>query len=129
MSSSRYCLHYADLFCCFCGFYLGPRQVQHGIEVSTKFTQMYQFYFGMKNEDQDKSRAPHIVCGTYRSKVEGWVRCDCPSMPFAISRIWNHRRLLLYGGYFNSAVLTHGWYPRLRACLGPSTSPLPLGGH
>ena len=42
----------------------------------------------MKIGDQDKSWAPHVICGTCRSNLDGWLRGDRHSMPFAIPKIW-----------------------------------------
>ena len=36
-----------------CGFYIGPRQINHGIKVSSKCAHAYELYFDMKIGDQD----------------------------------------------------------------------------
>ncbi|XP_076035733.1 uncharacterized protein LOC143021852 [Oratosquilla oratoria] len=38
--------------------------------------------------DQDKPWAPHVICGSCRSTLEGWLRGTGRAMPFAIPRIW-----------------------------------------
>ena len=38
--------------------------------------------------DQDKPWAPHTICGSCRSSLEGWLRGSRKCMPFAIPRIW-----------------------------------------
>ncbi|XP_068232400.1 uncharacterized protein [Palaemon carinicauda] len=38
--------------------------------------------------DQDKPWAPHVICGSCRSTLEGWLRGTGRAMPFAIPRVW-----------------------------------------
>ena len=55
MVSSQGCLHSPNSFCYICGFYIGVKQVKHGIKVTMKFAQAYELYFGIKIGDQNKS--------------------------------------------------------------------------
>ena len=88
MSSSRKCKLSADCFCYVCGLYISLKQVKYRIKVEAKFSYAYELYFGMKIGDQDKHWAPRVICGTCRSNLDGWLRGDRHSMPFAIPRIW-----------------------------------------
>ena len=38
--------------------------------------------------DQDKPWAPHVICGSCRSNLEGWLRVSGKGMSFAVSRVW-----------------------------------------
>ena len=38
--------------------------------------------------DQDKPWAPHVICGSCRSNLEGWLRGFEKFMSFAIPRVW-----------------------------------------
>ena len=46
----------------------------------------------MKIGDQDKSWAPHVICGTYQSNLEECMRGDHYIIPFAIPRIWREQQ-------------------------------------
>ena len=54
----------------------------------------------MKIGDQHKLGAPHVVRGTSRFNLEGWVRGERPSMPFAITRIWREPQNHVKDRYF-----------------------------
>ena len=38
--------------------------------------------------DQNKPWAPHIICGSCRSNLEGWLRDSGKVMSFAVPRVW-----------------------------------------
>ena len=84
----RGCKNPTDIFCYVCGFYVGGKQISYKIQRSTKYSLAYHLYFGMPIGDQDKSWAPHIICGNCRSLLENWLRGGQRCMPFGIPRIW-----------------------------------------
>ena len=38
--------------------------------------------------DQDKPWAPHVICGSCESNLEGWLRGSGNVMSFAVPRVW-----------------------------------------
>ena len=86
--SSRKCKTSPDCFCYVCGFYVGNKHTSHKIGKEGKYWTAYKLYFGMDIGDQDKPWAPHTICGSCRSSLEGWLRGSKKCMPFAIPRIW-----------------------------------------
>ena len=48
----------------------------------------YRKYFGTATGDQDKPWAPHVICGSYRSTLEGWLKGTRRVISFAIPRVW-----------------------------------------
>ena len=100
MSPSLKCKLSADCFCYVCGLYISLRQVEYKIKAEAKFSYAYEMYFGMEIGDQDKSWAPHVICETCRSNLDGWLRGDRHSMPFAIPRIWRESQNHIDDCYF-----------------------------
>lgn len=98
--ASRHCKLPANCFCYVCGCYIGPAQVKCAISRDTKYYQAYEKYFGMLIGDQDKSWAPHVICGCCKSTLEGWLRGTKKSMPFAVPRIWREPTNHLNDCYF-----------------------------
>ena len=88
MMASRRCRNLPDSFCYVCGYYIGLKQTSYKIFQGTKVCIAYKLYFGVPIGDQDKSWAPHVVCGCCRSSLEAWLRGTRKSMPFAIPRVW-----------------------------------------
>ena len=91
MATSRACRLSSDCFCYVCGHYISPKQTKHCISSDTKFYLAYKLYFGMAIGDQEKSWAPHFICGSCRSTLEAWLRGTRRCMPFAIPRIWREQ--------------------------------------
>ena len=54
----------------------------------TKYWTAYRLYFGMGISNQDKFCAPHVICGSCRCSLEGWLRGSGRVMSFAVSRVW-----------------------------------------
>jgi len=86
--ASRGCKYPADIFFYVCGLYVGPKHVSYKIVPGNKYYIAYDFYFGMAIGDQDKSWAPHVICGSCKSTLEGWLRGQKRAMPFGVPRIW-----------------------------------------
>lgn len=86
--ASRGCKLHPDNFCYVCGYYIGGNQIRAAISKGTKYCVAYEKYFKMKIGDQERSWAPHVICGTCRSALEGWLRDGKRQMPFAIPRVW-----------------------------------------
>ena len=42
----------------------------------------------MDISDQNKPWAPHIICGSCRSNLEGWLRGSGKVMSFEVPRVW-----------------------------------------
>ena len=42
--------------------------------------------------DQDKPQAPHVICGTCRSTLAGWLRGIKLAMHFAVPRVWREQK-------------------------------------
>ena len=61
--AARGCKNSPDSFYYVCGFYAGPKLVSHKIVKGAKYWIAYRLYFGMSMGDQDKTRAPHVICG------------------------------------------------------------------
>lgn len=38
--------------------------------------------------DHEKPWAPHVICGSCRSNLDGWLRGARKAMPFAVPRVW-----------------------------------------
>ena len=69
------------------------------------YLKAYELYFGMPLRDQEKSWAPHHICGSCRSNLESWFRGDRKQMPFAIPRIWREPQNHIDDCYFCMVVL------------------------
>ena len=100
MSLSRKCKLSAYSFCYVCGVYISINQVKYKIKLEAKFVFAYESYFGEKIGDQDKSWSPHVICGTCQLNLDGWLRGDRHSMPFAIPRIWREPQNRINDCYF-----------------------------
>ena len=74
--------------------------MKYKIKAEAKFSYACEIYFGMKIGVQDKSWAPHVICGTRRSNLDGWLRRDRHSMPFSIPRIWREPQNHIDDFYF-----------------------------
>lgn len=96
----RGCKLLPDNFCYVCGHYVSSKQLKYNIARDTKYYDAYNVYFGMPIGDQDKSWAPHIICKSCRSTLEGWIRGSKRCMPFAIPRIWREPSDHLNDCYF-----------------------------
>ena len=72
--SGRKCKNSLNCFCYICGFYISGKHTTYKIVKGTKYCTAYRLYFGMDIGDQDKPWAPHIICGSCRSNLEGWLR-------------------------------------------------------
>lgn len=70
-----------------CGYYIGKKQVLHKIVKGAKLWIAYSI-FGMPMGDQDKPWTPHVICGSCRSTLEGWLRGTGRTMPFTVPRVW-----------------------------------------
>lgn len=98
--ASRGCKLNPDSFCYVCGLYISSKQVHCKIQVDAKYAHAYQHYFGIAIGDQEKTWAPHVICGTCRSRLEDWLRGGRKVMPFAIPRIWREPRNHVDDCYF-----------------------------
>ena len=86
--TSRQCETSPDCFCYVCGYYISCRHSSYKIVKGAKYCTGYSLYFGMDIGDQDKSWAPHVICGSCRSNLEGWLRDSGRVMLLAVSRVW-----------------------------------------
>ena len=86
--SSRECKNSPNCFCYVCGFYISGKHTTYKIVKGTKYWTAYRLYFGMNIGDQDKPWAPHVICGSCRSNLEGWLRGSEKVMSFAVPRVW-----------------------------------------
>ena len=86
--ASRQCKTSPDCFCYVCGYYISSQHPSYKIVKGTKYCTAYRLYFGMNIGDQDKSWAPHVICGSSRSNLEGWLRGSGRDMTFAVPRVW-----------------------------------------
>ena len=85
--SSRECKNSPNCFCYICGFYISGKHTTYKIVKETKYWTAYRLYFRMDIGDQDKPWAPHIICGSCRSNLEGWLRVSGTFMSFAVPRV------------------------------------------
>ena len=85
--ASRQCKNSPDSFCYVCGYYISSKEGSRRIEKGRKYYMAYRLYFGVAIGDQDKSWAPHVICGSCRVTLEAWLRGSRKAMPFAIPRI------------------------------------------
>ena len=86
--SSKECKNLPNCFCYVCGFYISGKHTTYKIVKGTKYWTAYRLYFGMDIGDQDKPWAPHAICGSCRSNLEGWLRGSGKIMSFAVPRVW-----------------------------------------
>lgn len=66
----------------------------------------YKAYFGVQVGDQNKSWAPHVVCGSCRSTLEAWYRGERRKLKFGIPRIWREPTDHISNCYFCIVVVT-----------------------
>ena len=85
---SRQCKILPDCFCYVCGFYISSKHTVYKIVKRTKYWTAYRLYFGIDNGDQDKLWTPHVICGSCRSNLEGWLRGSGEVMSIAVPRVW-----------------------------------------
>ena len=76
----------------------------------------------MDIDDQDKSWAPHVICGSYRSNLEGWLRGSGRVMSFAVPRVWREPQNHHDDCYFcNANISKYRKIKGRRAMTYPST--------
>ena len=86
--ASRQCKTSPDCFCYVCRYYNSGEHSSYKSVKGTKHWTAYRLYFGIDFGNQDKSWAPHVICGSCRSNLEGWLRSSGRVMSFAVSRVW-----------------------------------------
>ena len=86
--AGRQCKTSPDCLCYVCGYYISSQHSLYKIVKGTKYWTAYKLYFGMDIGDQDKSWAPHVICGSCRSNLEGSLRGCGRVMPFTVPRAW-----------------------------------------
>ena len=72
--------------------------------------------------DQYKSWAPNVICGSYRSNLEGWLRGSGKVMSFAVPRVWKETQNHHDACYF--CIINISKYRKIsgrRAMIYPST--------
>ena len=84
----RQCKPSPEYFCYVSGYYISGQHSSYNIVKGTKYRTAYSLYFGMDIGDQDTSWAPHVICGSCRSNLEGWLRGSQRVMSFAVHRAW-----------------------------------------
>ena len=77
-----------DWFCYVCGYYICGQRYSYKTVKGTKYWTACRLYFGMDTGNQDKSCAPHVICGSCRSNLKGWWRGLGRVLSIAISRVW-----------------------------------------
>ena len=80
------CKNSLNCFCYVCEFYINRKHATYKIVKGTKYWTAYRLYFGMDIGDQDKPWA-HVICGSCRSNLEGWLRVSGKVMSFAVPRV------------------------------------------
>ena len=98
--ASGQCKTSPDCFCYVCGYYISGQHSSYKIVKGTKYWAAYRLYFGMDIGDQDKSWAPHVIGGSCRSNLEGWLRGSETVISFAVSRVWREPQNHHDGCYF-----------------------------
>ena len=69
-------------------FSISGKHTTYKIVKGTKYWTTYRLYFGKDIGDQDKPWAPHVICGSCRSNLEGWLRGSGKVMSFLVPRVW-----------------------------------------
>ena len=92
MALSRKCKLSAVCFSFVCDLYVNSTQAEYKMNSEGKFSHAYECYFGMKVDDQNKNWPPHVICATYQSNLDGWLRGDRHFMLFAIFQVWREPR-------------------------------------
>lgn len=137
MTTKRACRLFPDSFCYVCGYYIGPKQIKHRNEPCNKFFIVYEAYFGMPIDDQDKSWSPHVCCGSCRSTLEGWLHGSRRCMPFTVPQIWrkptNHHNdcyfcMIDISSYKTGKDRRNVVYPNIPSSIAPvpHTEDLPI---
>ena len=85
--ASRECKNSQNCFY-ICGFFISGKQTTYKIVKGTKYWTAYRLYFVLDIGDQDKPWAPHLICGSCRFNLEGWLRDSGKVMSFAVPRVW-----------------------------------------
>ena len=99
--SSRECKNSQSCFCyVFEFYYISSKHTTYKIVKGTKYWTAYRLYFGMEIGDQDKRWALHVICGSCRSNLEGWLRGSGKVMSFAVPRVWREAQNHHNDGYF-----------------------------
>ena len=80
--------------------YISSQHSSYKIVKGTKYCTAYRLHFGIDIGDQDKSWAPHVICGSCRSNLERWLRGSGRVMPFAVTRVWREPQNHLDDCYF-----------------------------
>ena len=86
----------------------------------------YRLYFRMPIGDQDKTWAPHVICGSCQVTLEGWLRGSRKCVPFAIASVWRESKNNLYDCYFCSVDITKYRKARGRLALNYPSMPLSI---
>jgi len=85
---SKQCKNSPGSFCYVCGYYVGGRHVSNKIVREANYWTASRLYIRMPIGDQGKAWVPHVICGSCRSNLEGWLKGSARIMPFAIPRVW-----------------------------------------
>ena len=119
--ASKQCKTSSDCFSYVCGYYISGQHSSYEIVKGTKFWTVYRLYFGMNIGDQDKYWAPHVICGSYRSNLEGWLMGSGRFMLFAVPRVWREPQNSYDDRYFCIINISKYHYVRgKRAMTKPS---------
>ena len=121
--SSRECKISLNCFCYVYGFYINGKHTTYKIVKGTKYWTGYRLYFWMDIGNQNKPWAPHVICGSFRFNLEGWLRGSGKVMSFEVSRVWREPQNLHDDCYF--CMINISKYCKVsgrRAMTYPSTS-------
>ena len=120
--SNRQCKNSPDRFRYVCGYYIS-KHTTYAIVKKAKHWTAYRIYFAMDMGDQDKAWAPHVICGTCRTNLEGWLRGSkvCTGMSFAVPRAWRELQNHHDDCYFRMInILKYSKVSGRRAMIYPS---------
>ena len=117
-SRSRKFRNKADAFCYICGVYTFPRQRRN---ISLFVKRAYKAYFQVPLGDQDKNRAPHIVCHNCEEMLCGWTKAK------GVPMVWREPKEHLTDCYFclknTKGIGKKNWqnfsYPSIPSAIRP----------
>jgi len=128
MASKRSCKEDPNNFCYVCGKHIKHNAEKRKIDLCSGYSKSYELYFGMKICDQEKSWAPHFICGTCRRSLQQWMEGKLDRMQFAIPRIWREPSNHTNDCYFCMVDLPSGGrhslykkieYPNIPSSMAP----------
>ena len=116
MPSTRGCKNNPNIFSYTCEEFTTKKNRK---PIDDFYRKAYHGYFQVKLGDQDRSRAPYVVCKTCKDHIRQWTNGTRKSLRFGIPMVWREPQNHSDGCYFCSIDTTglNKNYPCLNSAI------------